>query len=125
MNEAFLINVSGLVGIIFVIWWFWIAENKKSPTTNESIIEIIVANGVYHPAHITTVACKTITLRFIRKDPSPCASAVIFTDLGISAELDLEGATDIVLTPQTPGEYPFTCEMAMYQGKLLVKPGCH
>jgi len=61
-----------------------------------------------------------VVLRFLRKDPSPCAAKVIFADLGISADLPIGEERELRLEPP-PGEYEFTCEMNMYRGSLLVK----
>jgi plastocyanin domain-containing protein len=84
-------------------------------------IEIIVDNGVYTPARIEVPAGQPVTLRFVRKDPSPCAEKVLFDDLGISADLPLGKPVDVTMTPPRPGEYEFTCQMRMYRGTLVAR----
>lgn len=84
-------------------------------------IDIIVDGGVYDPGVIHTKVRKPITLRFIRKDSSPCAEKVIFPDLDISADLPLGKPYELTVTPQKAGEFEFTCQMAMYRGKLIVE----
>ncbi|WP_459782807.1 cupredoxin domain-containing protein, partial [Photobacterium sp. R1] len=79
-----------------------------------------VENGTYQPSHIRLQAGKPATLRFIRKDASPCAATVVFADFDISEELPLDKDKDVFLTPKEPGEYSFTCQMQMYRGKLIV-----
>ena len=75
---------------------------------------------MYTPARIEVPAGRPVTLRFLRKDPSPCAEQVLFDDLRISRELPLNKKLDITLTPTSPGEYEFTCQMRMYRGTLVV-----
>ena len=64
---------------------------------------------------------KPVTLRFLRKDPSPCAEKVIFSDLDISSDLSIGKPQEITLTPTKPGEFEFTCQMGMNRGVLSVK----
>lgn len=120
-----IVNISGLALIFFIIVWFWLTKPKSQTAVQDELIEIIVDNGVYSPSIINMKVGKTVTLRFLRKDPSPCAQAVIFSDFNISTELEVDIPTDIRITPDNPGEYAFACEMAMYKGKLVVTSGCH
>ena len=120
------INVIGLGLIGLVIWWFWIYKPKlyvlKSGSTKVgSIIEILVKDGVYTPAYIQIEPNHPVTLRFTRKDASPCAEIVNFTLLNVSRQLPLNEPIDINIDIEKPGEYEFTCQMGMYRGKLTVK----
>jgi plastocyanin domain-containing protein len=84
-------------------------------------VDIVVAAGVYTPALIEAQAGTTVTLRFLREDPGPCAEKVIFADLGVSADLVVGVPRDVVITPAAPGDYEFTCQMGMYRGHLVVR----
>ena len=117
---AFIINVSGLLLIAFIVWWFWIPKKSTVVKTETGIIEIVLENGVYTPAHIQLKAGKPVTLRFLRKDSTPCASMVIFDELEISEELPLNAPKDIAIKPKTPGKIHFACQMKMYRGDLTV-----
>lgn len=119
---TWLMNVAGLVLIAFIVWWFWLAKPKLL-RAGSGVIEITVADGVYTPARIEVAAGKPITLRFLRKDPSPCAEKVLFDDFGISRDLPLNEPLEVTLTPVAPGEYEFTCQMRMYRGRLVVTGG--
>jgi plastocyanin domain-containing protein len=114
------INAVGILLIMMIIWWFWFSRPTVKSAGPEPI-EIIVADGVYTPSHITLSAGQPATLRFMRKDPSPCAEKVIFDELGISYDLPINESIDITITPEKPGEYSFTCQMQMYRGMLMVK----
>jgi plastocyanin domain-containing protein len=117
---SLVINLSALALIGLIIWWFWMSKPGAQKAGN-SAIDIIVDNGVYSPARIEVESGKPVHLRFIRKDASPCAEKVIFEKLDIARDLPLNQTTEIKLNVSQPGEYPFTCQMKMYRGSLLVK----
>ncbi len=114
--NIWLINLAGLILIGLIVWWFW---RSRPPATGAT--EILVENGVYTPARIETPVGKPVTLRFLRKDPSPCAERVLFDGLGVSAELPLGKPVTLTVTPDKPGEYEFTCQMRMYRGTLVAR----
>ena len=119
-----LINLIGIVLIIFIMSWFWLSKlfaAKFVKPTMADHIDILVKNGVYHPALIKVKAGKILRLRFLREDPSPCAEWVIFPSLNVSAQLPLHQSHIIELKITTPGEYDFTCQMNMYRGKLIAE----
>ncbi|MBI3569845.1 MAG: cupredoxin domain-containing protein [Gammaproteobacteria bacterium] len=116
-----LINFAGVVVIGLIAWWFWRSRPKTQRVTDAGPVEILVENGVYTPARVEVPAGKTATLRFLRKDPSPCAEKVLFDAFGVSAELPLDKPVTLTLTPDKPGEYEFTCQMRMYRGTLMVR----
>lgn len=116
-----IVNLAGLALIGLIVWWFWLYRPKAQRVAGSQPIEIVVADGVYTPARIEVPAGKAVTLRFLRKDPSPCAEKVIFGDLGLSRDLPLDRPQELSFTPEKPGEFEFTCEMGMYRGKLVVR----
>jgi plastocyanin domain-containing protein len=115
----YLFNIIGILLILAVIIWFWLTGNKKLVVETNHPITIQVANGVYDPAQIIVKIGEPITLRFIRKDETPCAEMVIFADLNQSLQLPIDQAKSITITLPHPGEYLFTCQMGMYRGKLI------
>lgn len=119
--NPWVVNVGGLVVIGLIVWWFWLSQPKARRAVGPSPIEIVVDDGVYTPARIEVSVGKPVTLRFIRKDPSPCAEKVLFDDFGITHDLPVGKPYDISLTPDKPGEYEFTCQMRMYRGNLIVR----
>lgn len=123
---AIVINIVGLGLIALVVWWFWLYKptlyvSKKDNIKTRSIIEILVKDGVYVPAYIQVATNHPITLRFTRKDASPCAEIVNFSSLNINRQLPLGEPIDIDIYIENPGEYEFACQMGMYRGKLIVK----
>ncbi len=77
--------------------------------------------GAYQPARVEAQAGRPLRLRFIRKDPSPCAEKVLFEKLGITRDLSVGKAEEIHLLVKQPGVYEFTCQMGMYRGSLVIK----
>jgi len=115
-----IINLLGLLLIALIVWWFWLYKPAVASTVDDTI-KVIVDNGVYTPARISYPPNKTLTMDFMRKDASPCAAMVGFPDLKISQELTVGKVTRITLPPLAVGEYPFTCQMQMYRGLLVVE----
>lgn len=111
-------NALGIGLITFIIWWFWLA--KAQVTLFEGDIKIVVEKGIYDPSVIQVKAGKKVTLRFLRKDPSPCAEWVVFPKLNLSRQLAINQITAVELMLNEAGEYEFTCQMNMYRGKLIV-----
>lgn len=115
-----LVNLAGALVIGLIVWWFWLSQPKAARVAS-GVIDVIVEGGVYTPARIEAAPGKAVTLRFLRKDPSPCAEKVLFDDLGIAADLPVDQPVEIIVTPTQAGEYAFTCQMQMYRGKLVVR----
>ena len=114
-----IINIAGVLLIALIIWWFWLSKPKAIKQTSD-VIDVLVDNGVYTPAHIEAVQGRPLTLRFVRKDASPCAEKVIFADLGIAVDLPLGQALKVNIPTEHAGSFDFTCQMQMYRGKLTV-----
>ena len=112
------VDVAGLAIIGFIVWWFWLSRPAARRVGDTPIT---IEDGVYSPAHIEVGRDRPIVLRFLRKDPSPCAAKVIFTELGVSADLPVGEEREVRLGPQQAGDYEFVCEMHMYRGVLSVK----
>ena len=96
-------------------------SKPKAQRARTDVIDILVEGGTYSPPRVEVEAGKEVTLRFLRKDASPCAEKVIFDELGINADLPMGQSTEIVVTPPEAGEYAFTCQMQMYRGSLVAK----
>lgn len=114
-----IINICALLLIGLIVWWFWVSKPKAVKQTSD-VIDIVVENGVYTPSHIEVAQGKPLTLRFLRKDASPCAEKVIFDELDISADLPLGQVLEISIPTTKAGSFDFTCQMQMYRGKLTI-----
>ncbi|MDH5518003.1 MAG: cupredoxin domain-containing protein [Gammaproteobacteria bacterium] len=121
MNDL-IVNIMALMLIAAVIWWFWYSTPPAKSVSKNQLVEIVVEDGVYSPARIEVIAGEAFSLRFIRKDATPCAEKVIFERLDKTLELPLNQPVEIELKLIEAGEYAFACDMKMYRGTVLVKP---
>lgn len=119
--NVWLINLAGVAVMAAIVWWFWLSRPRAQRAAGAGPIEIVVDGGVYTPARIEVPAGKPVTLRFLRRDASPCAEKALFDGLGVSADLPMGKPLDVTVTPPRPGEYEFTCQMRMYRGMLVAK----
>jgi len=116
------VNASAIAVIALIVWWFWLSSPRARRETGTAPIDIVVDNGVYTPARIEVPAGQPVVLRFLRKDPSPCAEKVLFDDLSVAADLPVNEPRDVTISAAEPGEHEFTCQMHMYRGTLVVRP---
>jgi len=118
--SLWIVNLGGLILIGLIVWWFWLSQPRTQRATSD-VIDIVVDGGVYTPARIEVPAGKPVTLRFLRKDASPCAEKVLFDELGVAADLPVGQPVELTVTAKSAGEYSFTCQMQMYRGTLVAK----
>ena len=116
MNET-IITISGVVGMIFVFWFFLLKKENKVIASGS--IDITVKGG-YIPDVISIPKGKTMKLNFTREDPSSCLEEVVLGDFKIRKYLPLNKKVEIEITPKQAGEFNFTCGMNMFHGKIIV-----
>ncbi|MFC6673771.1 cupredoxin domain-containing protein [Marinobacterium aestuariivivens] len=117
---SILVNLVGIALIALIVWWFWLYRPGTATQANHGAVAITVEDGVYSPSRVRIKPNETAVLRFLRKDPSPCAAMVIFDGLDISEELPVGKPKEISLKVAEAGTYAFTCQMKMYRGELVV-----
>lgn len=115
-----IVDVMAGVVVALIVWWFWLSGARPRTAAGGGPVEIVAEGGTYTPARIEVPAGQPVTLRFIRKDPSPCAEKVLFADLDVSGDLEVDRPKDIEITAPA-GEHEFTCQMGMYRGRLVAK----
>jgi plastocyanin domain-containing protein len=115
-----LINSLGIALMGFIVWWFWLWKPKQISGGTNAVQRVVVENGSYQPANLVVPVGRETTLHFLRKDPSPCSSPVVFPQWDLSAELPLNEEIEVTITPPEIGVFPFTCQMQMYRGDIHV-----
>ena len=119
-----LVTLAGLAAIAFVVWFFWL---KRPTGTRAALVsggwqeQMILVKGGYTPDTIVAVAGRPLRLIFQREEASPCSEMVVLDAFGKNAKLPQGQPTVVELMPREPGEYPFSCQMGMLRGKLLVE----
>lgn len=116
------VTAGGIALIGLELWWFLLSKPKSQKTeANHGIQEMtITVDGGYEPSRVVVNAGQPVRLNFLRRDPSGCLEKVLLPDFHIAQELDLDQVTPIEFTPETPGEYAFTCGMNMFRGVVEV-----
>mgnify|MGYP003385537816 CR=1 FL=1 len=114
-----IINISGVLLIALIVWWFWLYKPKDVAISGQGVT-VVVEDGNYQPSRIKLPSGAPVTVNFLRHDAGPCADIVLFPDFNISEELPLGKNKSIALPAMEKGEYPFHCQMQMYQGILIV-----
>ncbi len=116
--EKIIVILFGIGGIVFT-YWFFLMEKEEVVSVSDSI-DIIVKGG-YTPNTISIPKGKTTKISFIRKDQSSCLEEVVLSEFKIKKYLPLNKKVTIEVTPQKEGEFPFSCGMNMFHGKIVVK----
>ncbi|HLD28422.1 MAG TPA: cupredoxin domain-containing protein [Patescibacteria group bacterium] len=120
-----------IIGIILIlaviglyILWLWYAKNQRGADAkiknNIQVFDILV-KGVYSPGVIKAKLDKPIRINFRREESSECSRFVNFPDFKIRKELPEDKTVTIDIVADKPGVFIFTCDMSMYQGKLIIE----
>lgn len=117
------VTAGGLALIGLELWWFLVSRPRsQAAVTRGSRQELtITVDGGYSPSHLVVQAGQQLRLNFDRRDPSHCLDEVRFPDFQIAQQLANNQITAIEFTPTQPGQYEFTCGMAMFRGVLEVR----
>ena len=121
-----LVTIGGLAAIAWIIWFFFLAERRRTQATLDArgVQEVQVrVKGGYEPDVIVVRKNRPVRLDFYRDETSPCSETVVFGDFGIARPLPAFRTTAIEFTPDKAGEFTFTCGMNMMRGKLIVEEG--
>lgn len=106
--------------LIFFIYWFFFGKKEEAMEVTQGKVEITVEGG-YKPDTISIPKGKATTFIFTRKDPSSCLEEVVLSEFKIRKFLPLNKSTEITITPEKTGTFPFSCGMNMFHGKVVVK----
>lgn len=113
-----------LVVITLYIFWLWSSKKQKGVSAKESagvqVFDILV-KGVYSPSVIRAKVGKPVRINFRREEDNECSRFVNFSDFKIRKELPEGQTVTIEFTPDRTGEFLFTCDMSMYQGRLIIE----
>jgi Cu+-exporting ATPase len=80
----------------------------------------IRVEGGYDPDTVIAPKGKPLRLLFDRREDSPCSDEIVFPDFGIRRRLPAHAVSEVVITPDRAGEFPFSCGMNMLHGKIVV-----
>lgn len=114
-----IILILGVIALFFV--WLRFQRKQEQASEHGGIQEaVVLVKGAYDPNVITVKAGIPLRLHFNRQEDAECSRFVTFDGLQLRRDLKPFVVTDIEFTPQATGEIKFTCDMGMYQGKIIV-----
>ena len=82
---------------------------------------MVLVKGGYSPDVIEVAAGTPVRLSFRREESAACTEMVVFPDFDRAVQLPEGETVPVEFTPETPGEYGFSCQMGMTRGRLLVR----
>ena len=117
------VTAGGFTLIGLELWWFLVSKTKSQKAqTHQGTQEVtITVDGGYAPDRVVVKSGQLVRLNFLRRDRSSCLETVLFPDLHIAKDLDLDRVTPIEFTPEKPGQYSFTCGMNRFRGVVEVE----
>lgn len=119
-----LVTVGGLGLSALVVWYFFFsraAGARAAVGVGGAQEAQIIVKGGYTPDVLVVKAGQPVRFNFLRQETASCSEMVLFPDFDRSAKLPPGEVVPIEFTPETPGEYEFTCQMGMFRGKLIVE----
>ncbi|MBK5215435.1 MAG: cupredoxin domain-containing protein [Candidatus Pacebacteria bacterium] len=116
--DKIIVLVAGVL-VSWFIYWFFLGKKDKAVSVSDEVD--IIVDGGYSPEVISVPKGKITKLNFIRKDPTACLEEVVLGDFKIRRALPLNQKVVIEISPETSGEFVYTCGMGMYHGKIIVK----
>lgn len=117
------LTAGGVALISAQLWWFLFSKPKSQKAeTSDGVQEVnITVDGGYSPSLVTVKRGQPVRLKFTRSDPNSCLEKVLFPDFHIAQDLALNTTTPIEFTPQTVGNYQYSCGMGMFHGAINVE----
>ena len=113
-----------IVVILLYFLWLWFTKKQEGVMAqvqgNMQVFRIIV-KGVYAPNVIRARVGKPVRIIFKREESNECSRFVLFPDFKIRKELQEGEEVPIEFIPSKKGEFLFSCDMSMYQGRLIVE----
>ena len=114
----------GLALIAFIVWFFWLKKSKGTAASvgSSGVQEaMILVKGGYTPDVIVVKAGRPVRLNFRREETASCSEMLLLPAFSKSVKLPTGENVAVEFTPDKPGEYPFSCQMGMFRGRLIVE----
>lgn len=115
-----------LILVVVALFLLWVRSKRHEKGVagqtlgGVQVFEVAV-KGVYAPAVLRARLGQKVKINFLRQESSECSRFVSFPDFKIRQELPEGKTVTVELAPTQKGEYSFTCDMSMYQGKLIIE----
>ena len=122
-SDVLVVNALGLVLIATIIWYFWLSRQRGVRALVRAGVQsaLIVVKGGYTPDTVVVEAGRPVRLIFRREESAACSERVVLPAFDQSALLPRGEEVGVEFTPRDRGEYPFSCQMGMLRGRIIVK----
>jgi plastocyanin domain-containing protein len=118
------VAATAAAAIAWINWYFFLSHKTAAAATMGAAgvqeVKVIVRSG-YEPGTIRVRTGVPVRLLFDRQETAGCSEEVVFPDFGVKRFLPAHEQTVVEITPQSAGEYEFTCGMGMLRGRLIVE----
>lgn len=124
MTAADVLVLTSTTMLLGALAWFFFGRRNATRAVRgaeEQAVEVVVKGG-YAPSTIRATAGVPLRITFDRQERGSCTEKVLFPAFHVSADLPANHRTAVLLHPETPGRYDFSCGMNMVHGTLLVDP---
>jgi len=123
-GSEWLVLLAGAAAIVWVNWYFFLAEKTAATATvgASGAQEVTIrVRGGYDPATVRVAKGRPVRLVFDRQEDSSCSEEVVIPDLRVKRFLPAFQKTVVEFEPERAGTYEVTCGMGMLHGRIVVE----
>lgn len=121
--DQVLVDLIGAAAVSAIVWYFWLSKNRGVVATRTGAVQsaLVVVKGGYTPDTIVVERGRPVRLVFRREESALCSERVVLPAFAKSAVLPEGEEVAVEFVPTQAGEFPFTCQMGMLRGRIVVE----
>ena len=121
--DKVLVDLIGVATIGVIVWYFWVSKSRGVLAAQSGGVQsaLIVVKGGYTPDTIVVERGRPVRLVFRREESALCSERVVLPAFDKSAVLPEGEEVAVEFIATEPGEYPFSCQMGMLRGRIVVE----
>jgi plastocyanin domain-containing protein len=122
-TDVVLVNLAGLTAIAWMVWYFWLSRGRGVQAELAGGVQsaLVVVKGGYTPDTIVVERGRPVRLVFRREESASCSERVVIPAFDKNALLPEGEEVALEFLPNERGEYPFSCQMGMFRGRIVVE----
>lgn len=121
--DVILVNLVGFGAVGLIVWYFWLSKGRGvlASVAGDMQSALVVVRGGYTPDTIVVERGRPVRLVFRREESALCSERVTIPAFDRSALLPEGEEVAVEFLPTEKGEFPFTCQMGMLRGRIVVE----